>query len=395
MKAKRLLVLAWALMAAIRTFGQLESGEDIVISNKVNHDLYVAGGTVTINAPVHGDLIVAGGTVTINDTVTQDILVTGGTVMLNGFVKDDIRGAGGKIRFSQDIEGDVVAAGSTIQLDKDVSIMGNLYVSGGEVTLDGTVNGVIKSASGVLIFNGTAGHDIDCRGGKLVINGTVNGRSILAANEIELGPQSRFNNNVRYWNKAESLDFKTSVHNGEATLDPTLKMEDGKWHFLGFGSLLMVLWYLGTALVMISLAQYLFKSTFRKAADTVKDASLRSLGLGFLFLVGAPLAVLVCLITIVGLPIAILMMIAYITVLLSATVIVALLVAHWINNTNYNAVWSSQKIVFAAFGIFIFLKLASMTPFVGPLIMVLLACMSFGGIIQNIHWKRNEEPVLR
>jgi hypothetical protein len=37
-----------------------------------------------------------------------------------------------------------------------------------------------------------------------------------------------------------------------------------------------------------------------------------------------------------------------------------------------------------------FLKLASLTPFAGPLIMLLLACMAFGGILQNVRWRRNE-----
>jgi hypothetical protein len=43
---------------------------------------------------------------------------------------------------------------------------------------------------------------------------------------------------------------------------------------------------------------------------------------------------------------------------------------------------------FAAFGIFILLKLISFTPFIGWLIMIFLACMTFGAILLNVRWKR-------
>ena len=392
MKIKRPLILAFTLITSAYAFGQFKSGDNIVIADKVTDDLYVAAGTVTINAPIHGDLIVAGGTVNVNDTITQDILIAGGTLFLNGYVRDDVRCAGGTIKLLKNIEGDVAAAGGTINIDKGATVTGNLYVSGGEVTVDGNVNGFIKSASGFLALNGQVGRDIDCRGGKLIINGTVNGNSILAAPEIVLGSQAHFNNDVRYWNKDESLDFGNAISNGKATLDPSLKIESGKWHYLGFGSFLIALWYLGTALVMIALIQYLFSSVFRMAADTIKMESLKSVGVGFLFLVGVPVAVVICMITIVGLPVGILLTIGYISILLFATVIVALLAAHWINNTYYQGAWRSRKIVFAAFGIFIFLKLASLTPFAGPLVMLVLACMGFGGILQNVKWAHSKAP---
>ncbi len=390
MKLTALLGSACILLSAVHAFCQMRSGENVIINEKISNDLYVAGSNVTVNAPIDGDLIVTGGTVTINDTVTQDIMVAGGTVMINGYVKDDVRCAGGTVRFSKNVEGDVVAAGSNITIEKGVSILGDLYIAGGEVVLDGDVNGQIKSASGTLTLNGKAGKDIDCRGGTLIMNGTVAGTSILAAREIQLGPQAQFNNDVRYWNSHESLDFGNTIHNGKATLDSSLKMETGKWHYLGFGSLLMGLWYLGTALIMIILIQYLFKATFSKAANIIKNASLKSLGFGVLFLIVVPVAIIVCFITIVGLPVAILLMITFITVIILATVIVALLIAHWINNTNYNSSWSSRKIILVAFGIFVVLKLASLTPFVGPLIMFLLACMGFGGILQSVRWRRNQ-----
>jgi hypothetical protein len=390
MKTKNLFVLAAGMLLSFHVSAQFEAGENIVITEKVAHDLYVTGGTVTINAPVMGDLVVAGGTVIVNDTIYQDILAAGGNINLNGYVGDDIRCAGGKIILSKNVAGDVVATGGTVQINKNVIIAGYLLSAGGEVTLEGEVKGIIKSTSGTFTLNGVANNDIDCRGGKIRINGIVNGHSVLAGNTIEIGPRAELNKDVRYWNKENALDFGNALHQSNATFDESLEIEDGRWHFLGFASILMVLWYLGTALLMIVIIHYLFSLTMKNAANTVKNASIKSLGMGFLFLIGLPILIVVCMITIIGIPVGVLMLVGYLTVVLLGTVIVSLLAANWINETQYNSLWSGRRIVFVAFGIFIFLKLASLTPLIGPLIMLLLVCMAFGGILQNITWRRRK-----
>jgi hypothetical protein len=392
MKGKKLFFISCALLTTVQAFSQMKSGDNITVNEAVTDDLYVAGGTVTINAPVYGDLIVAGGTVIVNDTITQDILVAGGNISLNGYVGDDIRCAGGTIGLSNGVGGDLIATGGTISVDRNSVIDGDLLASGGEVTVDGKVKGEIKSAAGVFTLNGSVGKGLDCRGGKIAINGTVEGASILAASTIDLGTEALFKADVRYWNKQGALDFKNSLSGGKAIFDSSLEINDGKWHYLGFASLLMVLWYLGTALVMIMILQYLFGHIFKEAANTVKHASLKSLGLGFLFLIGMPMVIILAMVTVIGLPVGILLLIGYGTVLLLATVIVSLLAGNWINNTYYQETWGRGRMVLTAFGIFVVLKLASLTPFVGPLIMLMLACMAFGGILQNVKWRRSKTP---
>ncbi|MDH4297861.1 MAG: hypothetical protein OEV74_16395 [Cyclobacteriaceae bacterium] len=388
MKKSRLLLFSILMGSITAAFAQMQSGKSVIINDKVDHDLYVAGGRVTINAIVKGDLVVAGGTITITDTVTQDLLAAGSDIILDGYIGDDIRSAGGTIKLSNSVAGDVIVTGGKVEIDKGVIINGNLIVSGGEVTLDGEVKGNVKSASGEFALNGIARNDLDCRGGNISINGTVDGNTVLAASTIVIGSDAHFNKDVKYWNKAGSLDFKNALHNGKATFDPSLEIESGKWRYLGFASFLILLCYLGTALLMIGLIQYFFRDTFKKAADTVKNASLKSLGLGFLFLVGVPIAIVITMITLVGIPIGILALIGYVAVLLLGTVVVSLLATHWINNTFYQHALTTSRILIIAFGIFIFLKLASLTPFVGPAIMFILVCMAFGGILQHIKWKR-------
>lgn len=369
---------------------QTMSGDSVVINNKVNHDLYVAGGTVTVNAPIDGDLIVAGGTVVINDTVTQDVLAAGGKILIHGFIGDDIRCGGGSILHEGTVAGDLVVTGGRISVVKKAVVSGDLLSAGGEVILDGHVKGDVRNASGKFTLNGIVDRKLDCKGGEITVNGVIGDNAVIAAEDIKVGPAAKFSKEVRYWNEEGSLDFKNSLQGGSATYDPGLEIEDGKWHYLGFASLIMVLWYLGTALLMLFLVQYLFSLTFKNAANTVKNASLKSLGLGVLFLVGVPITIAVLFITVIGVPLAILTFIGYLTVILLATIIVSLLISNWINNTFYQSIWKNGRIVAAAFGIFIFLKLASLTPAIGPLIMLLLVCMAFGGLLLNVKLKRKK-----
>lgn len=373
---------------------QMRSGDKVIIDAAVDKDLYVAGGTVMINAPVNGDLVATGGTIVLNDTVAQDLLIAGGNISIDGVVLDDVRCAGGTIQLNGSVQGDFIVVGGKIEIGKDAIILGELLSSGGEVTLDGNVKGNIKNASGKFVLNGVAEQELDIRGGNILINGQVVGKTVMAANVIELGTNAKFDGNVNYWNKDGSLDFNNSIAHGKATYTPELKIENGKWHYLGFASLIMVVGYLGTALVMMFVIQYLFSVTLRNAADTIKSASLKSLGLGVLFLVSVPVIIVIFFITIVGIPLGMLMLISYLTIILFATVIVSLLISNWINNTYYQLAWGYRRITMTAFAIFIFLKLASLTPFVGPLVMLLLACMAFGGILLNVNWKRNKTMAL-
>lgn len=388
---KKIISVIIASWLTIQAFSfRLEYGNNVVITQPVYEDLYISAGSVTINAPVFGDLICTGGTVNINDSVSDDIIVAGGTVTFNGYVGDDIRCAGGRLYIQKNIGGDLVIAGGQVTVNRDVVIGGGLLMGGGEITFNGTVSKSVKAGFGSLVFNGRAEKDIDVRGGNLQMNGTVMGPAIIAANKITIGNDASFNNNVRYWNDKGSVDFRQSIKNGKAVYDPSLKIETGRWYYLGGLSVLGLLWYIGMALLMIAIIQYLFNDTMQKAGDTVFNKTLRSSGFGLLFFVAVPIAAIIAFITIIGVPVGLLLLFNYIVLILLATVITSLVASHWINN-RFNYHWGFLKLVFSALGIFMILKLISLMPFLGWLIVLLAICTAFGAILQNINWKRKKQ----
>jgi hypothetical protein len=321
----------------------------------------------------------------------NDLLLAGGNVTINGYVVDDIRCTGGQLHVLKNIGGDLVIAGGTVEIANNVVIGGGLITGGGELKVDGTINGDVRCAAGNLIFNGTANKAFDCRSESLVMNGTVMGPSVLVAREMRIGPEASFHNNVRYWNKEGKLDVGSKLKGGTAVYDASLKMKPNAWYYLGHATLLGLLWYLSTVFLFLMLIQYLFRNTFQKAGNSLDQSLLQSLGYGLMFFVGVPLVVALLLITIIGIPIGIIVMLSYITLVLLATVITSLVMANWYNH-RFDRRWTYWQIVGAALAMFVLFKLVSLTPFLGWLIMIVIACIAFGAILRNTNWKK-ERPI--
>ena len=365
---------------------KIQYGRNVVISQPVYEDLYVAGGDVIINAPVYGDLVVAGGTIHINDTIQNDILVAGGNVTFNGFVGDDIRCAGGNLYILKDVVGDLVITGGTIAIEKTAAV-GALIASGGDIIIDGKVITTVRSTTGRFVLNGIVMKDLDCRGGNITINGIVQGTATLAATEkIVVGDNAEFGKDVNYWSP-KKVDFKRSIKNGDSNYDKNLKIGYARWYYLGFNAIWGLIWYLGMAFLMIVVIEYLFSNTMRKAGDTVYNSTLRSLGYGFLFCIALPVIALITLISLIGVPLGIILLFSYIMLILLATTITAVVASNWLNNLG-NTGLSFWKLCFSAFGIFVLLKILTLTPFLGLFLMVILALIAFGAILLNINWRR-------
>jgi cytoskeletal protein CcmA (bactofilin family) len=364
-------------------------GDDVRITSPVDGDVYIIGRNIVIDAPVHGDVVAAGGTVVINDSVTMDVLVAGGRVEVNGPVTDDIRVAGGTVKVSGLVDGDVMATGGELILSTTAVLNGNIDASGGSLDIAGDIKGNVRAFADQLNLRGDIKGFLEAKAREIGISGNVSGPASIAASTINISPAATFSNDIRFWNDDGSLAISDQAHKGSITYDPSLEVARPRPELLGFSSVLLLAWYLGTALIMIWLIEYLFSNTFRKAAAAVLNHSLKSLAFGFLYFVAVPAACVLLAITVLGLPIGILGMIAYIVLIVLATVITAIIVANWINAVYYKSSWRLPAIVFTAFGIFVALKLITLTPIVGPMIIALMVCMAFGAIILSL---RQKEP---
>lgn len=379
------LILLFTVFFGFASATHLKGGENITINEPVDDDLYVAGGNVTINAPIRGDLIIAGGTVTVNDSVYADVLAAGGTVFLHGYVGDDVRAAGGQLEITGIIQDDLIIAGGSVRISRDATIHGDLIATGGSVMIDGDVMGNASITTGELNLNGTITGALMVKGGAITLHGRVNGPAQLAAGEITLGSGPIFYNEVRYWSgEDDDLDFSSALAPGAtASMDESLKFEEPRWEYLGFASVLLALWYLAAVLVLIFIVHLLFGKALKRAAQTVKAETAKSVGYGFLILVGIPIAIVIAFVTVIGIPVAGLLMLGYLLLGLFASIVTSIVVANLFNQRSPESDWKRAKVVFISFGLFIVLKIITLIPVIGVIFMIALACAAYGAIAMN------------
>ncbi|WP_460959617.1 hypothetical protein [Spirosoma litoris] len=381
-----LLFLLYATTAyAIR----YEFGDQVTISQPVNGDLYVSGGTITINAAIRGDLIAAGGTITINDSVTNDILLVGGTVILNGYVGDDIRCLGGSLQILKGTGGDALLVGGNVTIDQDGLIGGSLLSAGGKLILNGQIKQDARLAFGSLVFNGRVEEAFDCRGGNATVNGHVGGRASLAANDLLIGHNAHFDQQVRYWNQSGKVTFGNAVSSDKTRFDSSLALQTGR----GRAAIISTLWFLSMALLMIYLVQSLLSTSMNKAGKTLASKALPSLGAGFLFFITVPVATMLAYATLVGVLVGVILTTAYLLALMLATVITSVVAANAISQRSNKHPWSTGRLVLTAFAILILIQSIALVPFVGWLAVFVLICAAFGAILLSISWKQSRQIV--
>ncbi|WP_194776050.1 bactofilin family protein [Pararhodonellum marinum] len=361
------------------------SGENVNIDKPHPGNLYVAGGNITINAPVSGDLLAAGGNLTVNDSIQEDVLAAGGSLIFNGIIGDDLRCAGGEVALASEVWGDVVMAGGQLTVGKNAIIHGNLIVSGGTIQIDGSVMGEVMLASGDFVLNGTLHQKLEANCGQVTINGVVEGIALLTAESIQIGENAVFEDQVRYWSQDKNLDFGSSLKGGEAVFDENLKPERKGLKIFGFATLIGLFWYLGTVLLMMVILLLLMKPIFLKAARVGLDDLGKTLGLGFLFVLGIPVLILMAFLSLIGLPIGLILLFLYTLIMLFAATISALMIAHYIQYKN-QTIWPFWQVILIAFAIFIGLKVLTFIPILGWFTLAVIVLFAFGSILRGF-WK--------
>ncbi|MEW7289973.1 hypothetical protein [Aquimarina sp. 2304DJ70-9] len=379
------LVLLLLLLLPVFSFAQFEAEEEVTISEEQNDDVYLTGGKVKINAKVDGDLVTAGGNIMSTDSIQQDLIAAGGEIMIKGYIADDIRTAGGRLTIDAEVGDDLVAAGGEISITDQTVIHGNLISCGGDLDIDGEIKGLAKVCGGNLTLNGKIAKEATFYGGKVIINGELRGPTKIVAETIEIGDNAKFYADVEYWVENREVDFKNSLIKTSATFNKDLAMDDhqASWKFLGITALGFWIFYIFSALLILLLFNLLFKNWFAKAIVNLDENILKSLGYGIAYLIGIPLLILITLIIIIGIPIGLFLTTLYAFSILFGHLVVALLIAHYLNRRNEKS-WNLWTIVFLALAIAIVIRLFTFIPILGGIISFLIIAIAYGAIIMTV-----------
>lgn len=276
-----LLALLAGLMLVLATpraafAAEQRSGDTVVVGpgETVNDDLYVFGQTVEVQGRVNGDVIAFGNTVTISGRVTGDVIAAGATVNVPGIVGGSIRAAGQTLAITGPVGEDLVAGAGSLSLGSAARVGRDVLFGAGNATLSGPIGRSILAGSESLTIAAPVGGDVRAEVGSLrLADGAAiaGGLTYRSRQEATMEPGATVRGTVA-WDQREGE---------QARPGPASRVGSGLLDWLRG---LIGIAALGLLLVLP------FPGFSRGATETLRAAPWASLGLGFAFLVGVPVA---------------------------------------------------------------------------------------------------------
>lgn len=314
----------------------------------------------------------AGGTIVVESGETVNGLqVVGGTVIVRGTVDGNVEGLAGSI---------VVEEGGTVT--------GNVQAATGTLTIDGRVDGNVQAAAGTARIGetGTVGGNFEVGSGHVTVAGSVGGDAQIGADTLVIAESGTIDGSLTY--DAEEFVNSGQVA-GTVTLDESLGAGWGALFDVGFPDWAGTLWGLAMNLVLGALLLTFvprFTESVRSRATTPED-TVRTGLLGFVALVGVPIALVAVAITIVGIPFAIVGFLLY-----GLSLWVGFVYGGYILGGGLLALVGGDANRWAMLGVgLIALALVGLVPVLGGIVTFLTLVVGLGAVtVALVRWRRGD-----
>lgn len=222
----------------------------------------------------------------------------------------DVFAAAEELTIDRRVEGALTAAGQIVILTRDADVRGNAWIAARRAAIEGEIEG-----------------DLSIRAQEALLNGHVTGDVTFYGLELALGPDARIDGNVDYYAPSTARIDKGAKVEGEVNgnafeegrgLEPRAHTRD-RWredhmraqeesrglaapgyHMTAGGAV-----FFGVLAILFALAAPVTSARMR---DGMASETFLAIGLGFIWLIGVPVAIVLVAITIVGLPLAFVML---------------------------------------------------------------------------------------
>lgn len=382
MKLKFLKIFSVILVALLIPFstvfaaGKITQDQTVVLSTDetVNGDYFATGEKVTVLGTVNGDAYIAGGNIFIEGTINGDLLAAGGTVNIIGNVSNDIRVAGGNVIISGEVGGNVTTLGGSVTYTDAANIGGSVVNGSGSLILLAPVAKGATIGSGDATFNSSIGGDVTAGVGNLNLN-----------------PKTNIFGNLTYWSSEEANILEGAEIQGETVRNEIEQppQTPNAQNFFGAASTgLRVISFFSTLIIGLLFIK-LFPNFTKETAQAVTQEPFKSLGVGLLTVIVAPVLAVLLLITVVGIPLAIITIFGYILVLYIAKIFVAFAIG--------KALLKSKNTYLAFFLGLIVYSLFRIIPVVGFVLALITAVAGTGAYIStkvSIYKKLREKKLV-
>ncbi len=358
-----------ALIIPVAVFSaEFRAGDQpsVGLSERIDNDVYMAGGNVTSAGSVSGDLLVGGGSITISGEVGGDITALGGNIAILSNVGDDIRVGGGNITIQGKVAGDVIVGGGQVTVG-GAGVGGDVIIGGGVVRIDAPVEGGLKIG-----------------GGNIYINAPIKGDIIIYdADKVTLGKSAVISSNIKYKAKEELTKEDGAVVSGEVSFEESKRKKVSPALFAG----LITLWILGKFLILLASALVIglvFRRYVKEAIAKAVTRPLLELGRGLVVFAALPVLSVLMLVTILGIPFGILGILAFMILIMFswivAPIILGSVVHHYYFKGETEVSWKTILL-----GVFIF-QILCIVPLLGWLVRAFAVLVALGAIVA-IKWQ--------
>lgn len=261
----------------------VRTGNEIILSPTQSplKDLYLFGNTVQVNAPVTNDIVTGGNIVNITGSVSNELIAGGSNVIIRGKIGNTARVAGGTVIVDAPVTHDLVIAGGTITIGKNATIGGDLMAAGGQVNIEGPVHGKILMTGGNVTLNGT-------------VNGDVKAWDIK---KLTLGPQAKINGSLIYSSAQPALVENGAQVLGQTSYHRIVKQQEQQQQ-AAQTAITTGIYKLVTDIILSLLLIYFFRRGMLIVLTRMQTSPWKSGGIGFVYVLLAPLASVILLILI-------------------------------------------------------------------------------------------------
>jgi hypothetical protein len=344
-------------LAAVSGIGHAAEDADTQGGN-----VYMAGAEVRVDRAINRDLVAAAGRIEVDEPVAGDATFGAGALDVRAPIGDALRAAGGVITLASRVHGDLQLVGGHVTLTRTAEIRGPGWIAGSRVTING------RAMSGLKLY-----------GREIVIAGEINGPLELSGRHIEVMSTARIHGDIEYSSSEEiridpAARISGQVTRATNTIDISNPLAD-------IPILKALRPLLLTGLLFAGLLLYgLFPRFTEHASTLIREAPVRTLGLGTALFFSVPPVAILLVITIIGIPVAIALGAFHALALLAAYSVSCFFVGDVLARLLGQRPQSRRvRMVLLAIGLVVLTFLTTL-PYVGPFL-ALLACIAGLGAI--------------
>ncbi len=328
-----------------------------------------------------GTLVLSGATVSIDGAVDGDLIVASRRLVVRGEVRGNLLAFVRSGEISGAVQGSVFCVCANLRLGGRVD--SDLYALSRELTLARSAQ-VGRNASLAVddgILEGAIGRDLVTASDRMELRGSV-GRDVVAWERLTLRDGARVGGELRaVLDDPDDLVVDPgAVVAGEIVREsaerPPRRYLD-RYREIGFYLVHAI--GIAAAFLVGLLLHALFPRVYDERLETPGEF-FRALGLGFVALIAAPVALVLLGLTLVGIPLALIGLATYLTLLYLASILVAALVGRTLVPSDPERTRS--------FGVSLLVGIAVVAivghlPFLGPLVQALVLLTGLGLVVRR------------